>query len=96
MNYKETLQQARRANIDIFALHIADETGAIFGDDNPDFEALCSVMSELYLNSYHMICETLGNALRWMLENEKGYKLEDYRKGTQAFQLLIDLACSMD
>ena len=95
MNYKETLEQARKANIDIFALHIADEVGAIFGEDHPDFEKLCAVMSELYLNTYHMSCETLGNALRFELNSEE-IKLEDVIKGSEAWDLVIELACSMD
>ena len=95
MNYKETLEKARELDIDIFALHIADETGAIFGEDHPEFEKLCSVMSELYLNTYHMSCETLGNALRFEL-NSGEVKLSDIVKGSDAFDLVVELACSMD
>ena len=95
MNYIETLKQAREAKIDIFALHIADETAAIFGEDHPDFEQLCSVMSELYLNTYHMSCETLGNALRYAL-NKNQIALNDIRKGYDTFNYVIELACSMD
>ena len=94
MNFKETLLKARSENISIYMLHIADEVGAIFGEDNKDFEMLCEVMSELYLYTYHMSCETLGNALRYALG--EGVKLSDVVKGSEAFNDVIELACSLD
>ena len=95
MKYSEQLALARANNIDIFALHIADETGAIFGENHPDYEDLCAVMYELYTNTYHMSCETLGNALRYALEHED-IKLANVRKHSKEFDLVVELACSMD
>lgn len=95
MNYKQTLNSARANNIDIFALHIADETGAIFGEEHKDFEKLCDAMGELYLNTYHLSCETLGNALRYALQNDE-VELKNIHKGTSDFDLIVELACSMD
>ena len=95
MNYTETLNKAREQGIDIFALHIADETGAFFGDEHPDFERLCSAVAELYLNTYHMSCETLCNALRHALRHGDVI-LENIHKGTEDFDFVVELSCSMD
>lgn len=95
MTYKENLLKAKAANIDIYKLHIADEVEAIFGEDVPNYEKICEIMSELYLNTYHLSCETLGNALRYATEKDN-IKLEQIHKGTEQFDLIIELACSMD
>lgn len=96
MKYTEQLALARANNIDIFALHIADETGAIFGENHPDFEQLCSVLGTLYLDTYHMSVETLGNALRYALERGDVTLSGVGIKHSADYDLVIELACSMD
>ena len=93
--YKQVLELARTNNIDIYALHIADECEAIFGEDHPEFEKLCNALNELYLNTYHLSCETLLAALKYALE-QGDVKLENMREGTEDFNLVVELACSMD
>ena len=66
--YKDLLEKAKRAEIDIFDLTIASETKAIFGEEKENFERLCWVMRELYLNTYHIALDTLGNALKYALK----------------------------
>ena len=93
--YSEMLERAKRAQIDTLTLMVADETKAIFGKNHPNFETLCCVMEDLYLNTYHIALDTLGNALLYAIEKEH-IELSKIHKHSEEFDLVVELACSMD
>ena len=74
LNYKDTLEFARKNKIDVFTLDIAYELDAnlIVEIKNEDFERLCLVINKMYLKSDNISISDIAYYIASQINEDKG------------------------
>lgn len=98
MYYKEKLEKARKYDIDVISLDVANEVQCIFDIEMTDdeFELCCGLVEQAYLKSDHISVWACARALYDMITDEDNeMSIEELIDNTSTWDL-VEKACWYD